>query len=213
MNCQYCEITLPASDMEEHKESCGSRTEECDNCKRRILVKDLENHLAAGCQMPAKTNGKVDQTQGKHRMPEKLIGGPDIVRDVSRGFGFPFHPQFQPNPYSDERMHNPYFPGAQTYLNNDSPKIPRTVQRTTQKQSTPASSLTSSPKSISQKNRSLVSDEQRSITKTSREVYWKPAVPIERKMEQKRTSAVPKRTSYRMYSSDSDSEAMEGWWF
>ena len=193
VNCQYCEITLPASAMEEHKESCGSRTEECDNCKRRILVKDLENHLAAGCEMPAKTNGKVDQPQGKYRMPEKLIGGPDYVRDAPRGFGFSFHRNFQPNPYSNERMQNPYFPSAQTYLNNDSPKIPRTVQRTTQKQPTPSSSLTSSPKNISQINRSLVSNEQRSISKTSSDLNSKPDVPIDRRMEQKRAIAVPKK--------------------
>jgi hypothetical protein len=189
--------------MDEHRESCGSRTEECDNCKRRILVKDLENHLAAGCEMPAKTTG---QDEGKRGMPEKLIGSPDDLRP--RGLGFPFHPQFQPYPYSDEKVENPYFPSAQTYSNNDSPKLPRTLP----KKSTPASSLTSSPKSISQRNKSLGSGGQRFNAMNSRAETWKPSVSFERRMEQKRPSASPKTTAYTMSSSDSDStdEAMEG---
>jgi hypothetical protein len=200
--------------MDEHKELCGSRTEECENCKRRILVKDLEDHVASGCQTPVKTNGKIGQDRSKNRMPERLIGGHDDIRAIPRGFGFPLHAQFHPYPYSDDETRNPYLPGSRTYdvLNNDSPKVSSSVRKTIQKNSTPTNfSTTASTRNISQMNRFHVSNAQRSINVKSKIEDTKPFIPPERRVEQKKASNVPQRTNYESSDSDSDSsDGMEG---
>lgn len=111
--------------MGEHEESCGSRTDECENCKRRIMLKDLEDHIASGCKTPPRENGKREQGPDKIKKPERLIGG----QPTTAVYGFPFHPQFQPNPYPNEGTVNPYFPRTKTYdlLNNDSSQLERPV--------------------------------------------------------------------------------------
>ncbi|XP_056178527.1 uncharacterized protein LOC130141532 [Falco biarmicus] len=42
--CPYCEIQLPLRAMVDHELYCSTRTEECENCHRYILVRDLKEH-------------------------------------------------------------------------------------------------------------------------------------------------------------------------
>ena len=177
-------------------------------------MKDLEDHVASGCQTPVKTNGKIGQDESKNRMPQKLIGGPDDVR-ANPGFGFTFHPNFQPYPYSQEKVRNPYFPSPQTFdrPKYEAPKIPkRTVQA---KSITTNSTTASSPKNKSQKNKPQDSDRQSPVDLKSRGASRKPIVQRgETKVEQKKAIILPQRGRYGMSCSDSDSDdGMEGKWF
>lgn len=213
MNCQYCEITLPACDIEEHKESCGSRTEECENCKRRILVKDLEGHISSGCQTPVKANGNVRPPHSKHKVPERLIGDQDIIMGGNDGLGFSFHPQFKPlYPYTNEGFFNPYFPptDSRTFEHlNDSPRVssPSPSKMTSTNFSTPSSQKRSSPfvNKRPQNSEKQSSSDVKPRGQT-RNMY------SEASPEQMKGSDFRERpyNKHRILSSDSDSDTMEG---
>ena len=181
--------------MSEHKESCGSRTEECDNCKRRILVKDMEAHLASGCQTAVKTNGKTERETNMNRMPERLVGGQN---ERPRGFGFPVHPQFS---YVNEEAFNPYTPEFKTsdFLNNETPRVTRTVRRTIQHN---GASLTTLP----QRNMLLNPDRQSNFNAKPKVENKNANVYAEEPMEQKKANDPPQRGRYGISDSDSDDE-------
>ncbi|KAI0498475.1 hypothetical protein KFK09_019362 [Dendrobium nobile] len=42
--CEFCEFPLPASDLLEHQEVCGNRTELCHNCNKYIRLRQLITH-------------------------------------------------------------------------------------------------------------------------------------------------------------------------
>lgn len=42
--CEFCEVECVASEIEEHKIPCGSRTDKCDICGNHILVRMLKAH-------------------------------------------------------------------------------------------------------------------------------------------------------------------------
>ena len=64
MDCQYCELQLPFSELSSHVEYCGSRTEKCDKCDRFVQKKDFEEHINTGCQYPVK--------EEKKKLPPKM---------------------------------------------------------------------------------------------------------------------------------------------
>ena len=43
--CKYCDIDKPADGMEEHENYCGSRTEKCNDCGERIMMKNWDIHM------------------------------------------------------------------------------------------------------------------------------------------------------------------------
>ncbi|KAJ1526308.1 hypothetical protein ONE63_009459 [Megalurothrips usitatus] len=43
--CPYCELDLPASEMYEHKNYCGSRTKKCEDCGEYVMLKYEQLHL------------------------------------------------------------------------------------------------------------------------------------------------------------------------
>ena len=49
MNCKYCELEVRAGDYDSHVEACGSRTDFCDRCNVRVMLKDMEEHKLAKC--------------------------------------------------------------------------------------------------------------------------------------------------------------------
>lgn len=95
---------------------------------RRILVKEMEDHIASGCQTPVKTSTKMGQDPGKTRMPERLIGDPSDIRTAPRFLGFPLHPNFQAT-YStfNGEIRNPYFPDFD-HVSNYSTNVSSVVQ-------------------------------------------------------------------------------------
>lgn len=44
VTCEFCEFPLPAIDLAEHQEVCGSRTELCHLCNRYIRLRERYNH-------------------------------------------------------------------------------------------------------------------------------------------------------------------------
>lgn len=42
--CSFCELELPKSDMADHENYCGSRTERCDECGELIMLKYKKLH-------------------------------------------------------------------------------------------------------------------------------------------------------------------------
>ena len=205
MNCKFCEIILPACDISEHQESCGSRTEECENCQRRILVKDFENHIASGCKTPVKTNAKTGLNNRNQQMPTRLIGS-NNERSVPRGFGFPFHPQFQPyNPLAKDEGVDPSS-GYKTYdyLNNDAPRNSRPIRHMIQNRFTPESPLNTF--STSQERRSENSFKDSSVgVESKRSEKRMPVFRNERRFEERKVEELPQRSRSGISSSDSDS--------
>ncbi|XP_043910182.1 XIAP-associated factor 1 isoform X2 [Protopterus annectens] len=54
MSCDFCELSLPFSVLQEHAEACGSRTELCNDCKKYIRLSDFERHKNS-CSLDYKT--------------------------------------------------------------------------------------------------------------------------------------------------------------
>ncbi|NWX20177.1 TRAD1 protein, partial [Aegotheles bennettii] len=42
--CQYCDIQLTFSKLQDHEIYCGARTERCGSCGHNVMVKDLKEH-------------------------------------------------------------------------------------------------------------------------------------------------------------------------
>ncbi|NXE25783.1 TRAD1 protein, partial [Ardeotis kori] len=42
--CQYCDIQLAISKLQDHEIYCGARTERCGGCGRNVMVKELKEH-------------------------------------------------------------------------------------------------------------------------------------------------------------------------
>ncbi|ELR19783.1 ubiquitin fusion degradation protein, putative [Acanthamoeba castellanii str. Neff] len=50
--CHYCGLMTKATQLDEHQEYCGTRTEECEKCRRCIMYKDLPQHIGTDCGYP-----------------------------------------------------------------------------------------------------------------------------------------------------------------
>ncbi|NXW42013.1 XAF1 factor, partial [Nyctiprogne leucopyga] len=44
MPCNICELEMPFNELQEHLNTCGSRTERCWECNKYIMYKDLNKH-------------------------------------------------------------------------------------------------------------------------------------------------------------------------
>lgn len=49
VECKYCELEIPRAEYTEHKNGCGSRTDFCELCNQRVMLKDMEEHKQAKC--------------------------------------------------------------------------------------------------------------------------------------------------------------------
>ena len=45
VQCQFCNLFLSYSELEEHEDMCGSKTTKCRVCGERIIYKNLDNHI------------------------------------------------------------------------------------------------------------------------------------------------------------------------
>lgn len=43
--CVHCELELPKSEMADHENYCGSRTERCDECGELVMLKYQKLHI------------------------------------------------------------------------------------------------------------------------------------------------------------------------
>ncbi|XP_028400581.1 TRAF-type zinc finger domain-containing protein 1-like [Dendronephthya gigantea] len=194
VNCKYCEIAMLACEMGEHEEACGSRTDECENCKRRILLKDLEDHIASGCETPHKENDKSTQDPGGIGKPERLIGGGNERWSATGGYGFPFHPQFQPNFYTNEETTK-----TSDLLNNGPSRFTRPVPTAMPRRLPPTERQFPTPQDLNSR--------QIPFNRKSRgPVYAKAKVSNEMDTSEEERTEVFKRSSRGTYNSSSDSD-------
>lgn len=45
MDCPYCDTIIKAHQYDDHVDTCGSRTDVCDKCLQRFMLKYLEDHV------------------------------------------------------------------------------------------------------------------------------------------------------------------------
>ena len=50
--CKHCELEVKAINFQEHIAACGSRTDVCDKCLQRVMLRDMESHQKHGCIKP-----------------------------------------------------------------------------------------------------------------------------------------------------------------
>lgn len=50
--CEYCELEMPYSVLQEHTQYCGTRTEACTRCGAFIMHKDSLRHESSNCTYP-----------------------------------------------------------------------------------------------------------------------------------------------------------------
>ncbi len=52
--CKYCELDIARGVYDEHVEGCGSRTDFCELCNQRVMLRDMQEHLENKCKMPSR---------------------------------------------------------------------------------------------------------------------------------------------------------------
>ena len=63
-SCEFCELSYPAMNFEEHQAVCGSRTDKCDICGERVMLKVMESHVRACSHMMSMCNKYVLSQSG-----------------------------------------------------------------------------------------------------------------------------------------------------
>lgn len=85
VNCQYCEMTLPFSQVESHEASCGNITEVCEQCNARIMRKHRIGHMELGCDLSGRLN-MDDKNQyvdlGNNNPPPMPPLGGNLTRSI-----------------------------------------------------------------------------------------------------------------------------------
>lgn len=49
LECKYCDLEFRRIELSEHIEGCGSRTDHCELCNRRVMLKDMAEHKENKC--------------------------------------------------------------------------------------------------------------------------------------------------------------------
>lgn len=58
--CKFCELELPKTELEEHEDYCGSRTDKCIECGQLVMFKDKDMHYISNHSF-----AKLNQNHGK----------------------------------------------------------------------------------------------------------------------------------------------------
>ncbi|XP_070572288.1 TRAF-type zinc finger domain-containing protein 1-like isoform X2 [Ptychodera flava] len=95
--CEFCELEMAYSELSNHQDFCGTRTEPCTNCGRYIMLKDLQRHEDSLCQYP----------EVKPSPPKNVSRSVDYYPDE---FTMDFGPYSMYNPYADPSgsIHNEF---------------------------------------------------------------------------------------------------------
>lgn len=66
--CEYCQNTWPYSEIDNHREECGNRTEFCNRCNSHIFRKHLSTHNPAnGCIRPVRNKKSLEELKKEVR--------------------------------------------------------------------------------------------------------------------------------------------------
>lgn len=49
VECKYCELDVKHKEYGDHVDACGSRTDYCELCGQRVMLKDMDEHKMAKC--------------------------------------------------------------------------------------------------------------------------------------------------------------------
>lgn len=49
MECKFCELDILREEYVEHQNGCGSRTDFCEFCNQRVMLKDMAEHKQTKC--------------------------------------------------------------------------------------------------------------------------------------------------------------------
>ncbi|KAL0209325.1 hypothetical protein RCL1_007265 [Eukaryota sp. TZLM3-RCL] len=90
--CQFCDLSLPLSELVKHEIECGSRTSACDICGKRVRLSDMEKHITSICQEFA-----IGQSPKPVPKPLSRSERPDRRRDEFRTDDL-FSRRLQPEP-------------------------------------------------------------------------------------------------------------------
>ncbi|NXY43618.1 XAF1 factor, partial [Ceuthmochares aereus] len=75
MKCKICGLEMPFDKLEEHLNSCGSRTERCWECNKYIMYKDLNKHKEI-CQKSSLSYPKDVSFQTSEAASNATLTGP-----------------------------------------------------------------------------------------------------------------------------------------
>ncbi len=112
MECKYCELHVKRKDFHEHVDGCGSRTDPCELCNQRVMLKDTEEHKCGDTK-------SEEGAQDPHTLQHINYGGisnlmfPHDIFSPVNGLHHHHHHHHQHNlpPFlvgSDSRQHLPY---------------------------------------------------------------------------------------------------------
>ena len=112
MECKYCELDIRRGDYHEHSEQCGSRTDFCELCNQRVMLKEMSEHKLTKCgHMRAESPLQRYQLEGMGLLGQQDGGESDSSDDFNPNY-YPPHvigrPTTPPPPYerrNDESMH------------------------------------------------------------------------------------------------------------
>ncbi|KAL9229201.1 hypothetical protein vseg_004693 [Gypsophila vaccaria] len=88
-SCEFCEFPLPAINLIEHQEVCGSRTERCHHCNKYIRLRDRHVHETM-CNDVA--DGSVNSSRDgrpaaeRRERPERRAAPPFLQRHLLFSF-------------------------------------------------------------------------------------------------------------------------------
>ena len=93
--CKYCQLEIRRGDHEDHIEGCGSRTDLCELCGQRVILRDMYEHQQNKCaHMKADEALDITQLEEFQDQRQELFGAllsGSALGGVGR-LGFPSHP-------------------------------------------------------------------------------------------------------------------------
>ncbi|KAG7275118.1 hypothetical protein CRUP_009478 [Coryphaenoides rupestris] len=86
LSCEFCQLELPCSELQQHEWACGSRTDRCSVCHRYILLRDLDQHTST-CSTAAAVGPRPPQTTDMAPVKSEAGLCPRLEEDLTRGGG------------------------------------------------------------------------------------------------------------------------------
>ncbi|CAF0708534.1 unnamed protein product [Brachionus calyciflorus] len=71
VECFYCDLSMDFEKLKDHLEACGTRTEQCDKCKKYVLIRDRNKHIETNCNYPHDKKKEVPLIKPSVRHVEK----------------------------------------------------------------------------------------------------------------------------------------------
>ena len=82
IGCQYCGFFCSYGELEEHEKMCGSRSSNCKQCGKFLLIKDLKSHLEK--EHKIKIDDYQQMQSGNFNSSSGLFGNPNTDLNLKR---------------------------------------------------------------------------------------------------------------------------------